>query len=125
MLGKDLLICNSGGTALIAASRSCEIQRDKEMLETASPTSGRNKTYIPGRKGWTITVNNLTPAPTVDLALIDDDTEVTVQVMVRGGAVLQGSALFQRCVVTGTCGNLAQGSFVLQGTGPLEAVTTS
>ena len=125
MLGKDLLICNSIGTALIAAARSCEIQRDKEMIETSSPSSGRDRTYIPGRKGWSISLNNLTPAPTTDLELIDSDTAVTVHVKVRGGAALQGSAYFHRCVVTGTCGNLAQGSFVLQGTGPLEPVALS
>ena len=123
MLGKDLLICDASGTALIAAARSCEIQRDKEMIETASTSSGRDRTYIPGRKGWTISVNSLTTDPTTDLELIDSDTSVTVQVKVRSGAALQGSAYFQRCVVTGKCGSLAQGSFVLQGTGPLSPVT--
>lgn len=122
MLGKDLLICNSSGTALIAAARSCEVVTECEMIETASPTSGTARTYIPGRTGWSITVGYLTSAPTTDLMMVGG-SPVTVQVKIRGGAAVQGSALFKTCKVSGTVGNLAQGSFVLQGTGPLSPAT--
>lgn len=122
MLGKDLLICNASGTALIAASRSCEVVVDNEMIETASPTSGTAKTYIAGRTVWSITVGYLTTAPTTDLMMVGG-SPVTVRVKIRGGAAVQGSALFKTCKVSGTVGNLAQGSFVLQGTGPLSPVT--
>ena len=122
MLGKDLLICNSSGTALIAAARSCEVAMECEMIETASPTSGTARTYIAGRTGWSITVGYLTTAPTTDIALVGG-SPVTVQVKIRGGAAVQGSALFKTCRISGTVGNLAQGSFVLQGTGPLSPVT--
>lgn len=116
------MICNSSGTALIAAARSCEVVSECEMIETASPTSGTARTYIAGRTGWSITVGYLTSAPNTDLAKVGGSA-VTVQVKVRGGAALQGSALFKTCNVSGTVGNLAQGSFVLQGTGPLSPVT--
>lgn len=122
MLGKDLLICNASGTALIAAARSCEVVMECEMIETASPTSGTTRTYIAGRTGWSITVGYLTTAPTTDLTLVGGSA-VTVQVKIRGGSAVQGSALFKTCKVSGTVGNLAQGSFVLQGTGPLSPVT--
>lgn len=122
MLGKDLLICNSSGTALIAAARSCEVVTESEMIETASPTSGTARTYIAGRTGWSITVGYLTTAPTTDLTMVGGSA-VTVQVKIRGGAAVQGSALFKTCRVSGTVGNLAQGSFVLQGTGQLSPVT--
>lgn len=125
MLGQDLLICDSSGSALIAAARSCEIVTECEMIETASPTSGTARTYIAGRTGWSITVGYLTSAPTTDLAKLDGEA-VTVQVKIRGGASVQGSAFFERCVVTGTVGSLAKGSFVLRGTGPLgEGISES
>ena len=121
MLGRDLLICNSSGTALIAAARSCEVTMECEMIETASPTSGTARTYIAGRTVWSITVGYLTSAPTTDLTRVGGSA-VTVQVKIRGGAAVQGNALFKTCKVSGTVGNLAQGSFVLQGTGPLSPV---
>lgn len=123
MLGKDLLIMGSSGTTpIVAGARSCEINKEREMIETASPTSGTSRTFRPGRTGWSITIGTLVTAPGTDLSQVDDGTAVTVKVKVRGGSVLlTGSAYFQRCVVTATIGNLVQGSFVLQGTGPLSA----
>lgn len=119
MLGKDLLILNGSGTALIAAARSCEIEMDCKMIETASPTSSTAKTFIAGRSEWSITLSYLTSAPHTDLLKVGGSA-VQVRVAVRDGGYASGSALFKTCRVSGTVGNLAQGSFVLQGTGPLS-----
>jgi hypothetical protein len=119
MLGQDLLICNSSGTALIAAAKSCEVEAECELIETSSPTSGTARTYIPGRTSWRIIVNYLVSAPTVDLANVGGQA-VTVQVKVRNGSASSGSAFFQTCRITGTVGNLTKGSFILVGTGPLS-----
>ena len=124
MLGNDLLICDASGTALIAAARSCEITTDCEMIETASPTSGTERTFITGRTEWSITVGYLASSPTTDLTRVGGSA-VTVQVKIRDGEAVQGSALFKRCIVSGTVGNLARGSFILQGSGTLSPVTQS
>lgn len=123
MLGQDLIITGSSGTTpIVAGARSCEISKEREMIETSSPTNGTSRTFKAGRTNWSITIGTLVTAPGTDLSRVDDGTAVTIKVKVRGGSVLlTGSAYFQRCVVTGTIGNLVQGSFVLQGTGPLSA----
>lgn len=119
--GNDLLILNSSGNALIAGSTSCEIDIQKDLLETSSPDSGKYRTYIAGRVDWTINVAYLVSAPLVDLKTIEDDQPVTIRVKVRGeNNYLQGSALFQTCHITATRGNLSQGTFVLRGNGKLE-----
>lgn len=122
MLGKDLLILDSSGNSLIAAARSCEIERDSEMIETASATSGTARDFKPGRTGWSISVGSLTESPTSDLMKVGG-AAVTVQVKERGGSAVQGSGIFRTCKITGTCGNLVQGAFVIQGTGELSPVT--
>lgn len=125
MLGQDLLIIGSdGSTPVIAGSRSCEIQKERELIETASPTSGTARTYIPGRTGWSISLSTLITSPATDLSKLDDNAAVAIKVKVRGGSViLTGRAFFKRCVVSAALGNLVKGSFELQGTGPLAPPT--
>lgn len=121
MLGQDLLIIGSdGSTPIIAGSRSCEIQKERELIETASPISGTARTYIPGRTGWSISISTLITSPATDLSKLDDNAPVTIKVKVRGGSIiLKGQAFFKRCVISAALGNLVKGSFELQGTGPL------
>lgn len=121
MLGQDLLIIGSdGSTPVIAGSRSCEIQKERELIETASLMSGTARTYIPGRTGWSISLSTLVTSPATDLSKLDGNEPVTIKVKVRGGSViLTGQAFFKRCVISAALGNLVKGSFELQGTGPL------
>ena len=115
-----LIIGSDGSTPIIAGSRSCEIQKERELIETASPTSGTARTYIPGRTGWSISLSTLVTSPDTDLSKVDSNAPVTVKVKVRGGSViLTGQAFFKRCVVSAALANLVKGSFELQGTGPL------
>ena len=114
MLGQD------SSTPIVAGARSCDIQKEREMIEIASPSSGTARTYIPGRTGWSISLNTLVTSPATDLSKLDGNTAVTIKVKVRGGSViLTGQAYFKRCVVSAALGNLVKGSFELQGTGPL------
>jgi hypothetical protein len=57
--GKDIVILDSTGSAVIAAAKSCELNINADTLEVASPTSGTFKSHIPGRKGWTVNINHL------------------------------------------------------------------
>jgi predicted secreted protein len=125
MLGQDLLILGSdSSTPIVAGARSCDIQKEREMIETASPSSGTARTYIAGRTGWSISLSTLVTSPATDLSKVDDSTPVTIKVKVRGGSViLTGQAYFKRCVISAALGNLCKGRFELQGTGPLAPPT--
>lgn len=124
MLGKDLKIFDSGGTALIAGIKSCSIRKDCELIETSSPTSGTDETFVSGRTSWQISLSYLVAAPGTDLSKVGGSA-VTVQVVVGTSTVLTGSAIFKTCEVVGAVGALAKGSFVLQGTGPLSPASSS
>lgn len=118
ILGQNLIIANGSGNALIAASKSCAIRKEMEIIETSSPTSGIYRTYRGGRMGWSISISNLTVSPGTDLDKVGGQP-VTIRVTVNGNTVKTGSALFAVCEITATVGNLVKGTFELQGTGPL------
>ena len=59
ILGKDIVILNSSGTAVVAAAKSCEIDVQADMIEVASPTTGVWKQHIAGHKSWSLTINHL------------------------------------------------------------------
>lgn len=119
LLGQNLIIANESGNALIAAAKSCAIRKEREMIETSSPTSGTYRTYRGGRIGWSISLSNLTVSPGTDLDKVGG-SPVTIRVTVNGTTVNTGMAIFAVCEITATIGNLAKGTFELQGTGPLS-----
>ena len=57
--GKDIIILNSNGTAVIAAAKSCEINVQSDVIETASATSGTWKQNRAGRLSWSVSINHL------------------------------------------------------------------
>lgn len=57
--GKDIIIRNSNGTAVIAAAKSCEINVQADVIETASATSGTWKQNRAGRLSWSVSINHL------------------------------------------------------------------
>lgn len=117
--GNDLLILNSIGTALIAGAKSCEIEMQCDVIETSNALSAGAKTYLAGRKDWTINIGYLVQNPLTELPMVGQT--VTVRVKVRGSnSYLSGSAIVQTCRVTGTRGSLATGTFVLKGSGALS-----
>lgn len=113
----------SGG-AIIAGTRSNEIETSVETIEVSSPTQGYWGNIITGRKRWQLTTNYL--MSTVDDLgdLLNVGSTYTLLTKASGGSsYLSGSAILTTCKITATVGNLVQGSFVFQGNGPLEAVT--
>jgi len=117
--GRDLIV-KLGGVA-IAGARSCELNVSGEAIETSSPTQGRWRTYIPGRKGWSVTANHLVTAVASNAAKVG--TVVTLTFSKRDSSeVLTGQAIVTGWRCTGTLGNLSQGVFSFQGSGPLEEV---
>lgn len=120
MKGNDLLVTSGN---LIYAAKSCDVSVEGEVIETASPDSATWRTYIAGRKGWNVTCSYLVSASKFDADMLAVGSVVTVSFRARGiddDPRLRGSAIVSKCNITGTRGNLAQGSIVLIGTGALS-----
>ncbi len=119
--GKDIKILNSGGTALIAAAKSCTIRRHSDAIETASATDQTSKHYIAGRKEWSIDLQHFV---STDGVTLEEGTMYNIQVSIGSGVTWAGQALCTDCQIDATVGNLSQGSIKLLGSGPLAPPTT-
>ena len=124
--GKDIIIM-AGGTA-IAAAKSCEIQVQTDMLEVSSPTTGKARTFIPGRYTWTLTTSHLligstgntTPVRTfIRRAIVNNTVTIVIKDNDYTNDTLTGTAICNTARITATRGNLAQGSLAWQGSGEL------
>lgn len=118
--GRNLII-RVDGTA-IAGAKSCEINVDGEQIETASPSTGTWRTFIAGRKEWSVSCGFLIPASGTPLkseaAMVNTTVTLTVQSGLSGDT-LTGSAIVKAWKASGTIGNLSQGSFQFRGNGAL------
>ena len=122
--GRNILIYE-GGVA-IAAAKSCEIRTEVDLMEISSPTSPDWREYISGRKGWTVNVNFLVMNMMDRLLHVGAKVRLTMGVTDANGELgadrLTGYAICKTAAVTGTVGNLAQGTWQFQGTGNLERI---
>ena len=91
--GKDLRITTTNDGVLVALAKSCEINVDCDDIEVSSPYDGMWKDFITGRKEWSVSVAYGTP--------------------------LTGTAIVKKWKVTGNVSDLAKGSFIFKGKGPL------
>ena len=124
--GNNILIYATYGSSVqaVAATRSLSVQVGTEMIEIASPTSGEWREYLAGRKNWAINVGWLVSSfSDIDKVLLTAQT-VTIRIVGRGQTYgLTGTAWVQTARVDSNVGNLANGSFAFQGTGPLTKET--
>ena len=120
MNGKEIIILVDGDA--IFGTKSDEIQVGCETIPISSPSNGKWTAAIAGRKSWAITVGFLVSAPTKIYSAVDMvGTRVIMRIKYRTGTVwLEGMAICTTFKVTATKGNLVQGSFAFQGTGPLQ-----
>lgn len=118
--GRNLII-RVDGTA-IAGAKSCEINVDGEQIETATPSKGTWRTFLAGRKEWSVSCGFLIPASGTPLkseaAMVNTTVTLTVQSGLSGDT-LTGSAIVKAWKASGTIGNLSQGSFQFRGNGAL------
>lgn len=120
MKGNDLLIGNNGNP--LYAAKSCDIEVDCDTVEYSSPSSGRWRNFLAGRKSWTISVSYLVSDQNIPSDMSRVGQTFQLKVYPRNSLPdkqLTGDAICTSWKVTGTRGNLVQGSFVFQGTGPL------
>ena len=117
--GNDLLI-SLGGVA-IAGAKECAIEVDSDFKEVSSPSSGKFRTYKPGRKGWSVRVNSLIPDnETVCSRLLKTGNLYELSAYVRNNAEFDrvtGYAYLQHADAQGSTGGLVSGSWVFLGNG--------
>ena len=119
--GKDIQIQNYNGSAIVAAARTCEVSIQADIIETATPSSGTFRTFIAGRKDWSVSVGYLVASEDGAGVLLNVGDTVHIRILYTAADVwLHGYAIIQQCHVTANIGSLAQGSFVFKGSGPLE-----
>lgn len=113
------IIIKKGDTA-IAGTRSHEIEVDGDLIEIASPSTGAWRSYITGRKSWSVNVSYLVPAAANVRDILTVGTSYTLVISDRNNSnTVTGTAILTKCKQTYTRGNLVQGSFVFQGTSSL------
>ena len=99
--GNNILIYVNG--AVVAGTRSNEVQTNRELIEIASPTSGEWREFITGRKDWGFTVSWLVSSHSDIQQLLLNAGTVTVRIVGRGETLgLTGSAIVQTCRMTFT-----------------------
>lgn len=119
--GKDIQIQNYNGSSIVAAARTCEVSIQADIIETATPTSGTFRTFIAGRKDWSVSVGYLVASEDGAGILLNVGDTVHIRILYTAANVwLHGYAIIQQCRITANIGSLAQGSFVFKGSGPLE-----
>lgn len=122
MTGKDITVILSRNNTALANTRirSNEIQTSCDMIEKASASQQDWKEYVAGRNSWTLTVNYLVlaSAQVADLLYVGQTFDITMKS--GNSELLTGSAIITGVKNTATVGNLAQGSFTLQGSGALS-----
>lgn len=124
MTGKDIiLVLSQGGTALAStAIKSQDIQTEADVIEKASSSQQSWREYIAGRKGWSVTLSYLvlTSEKILDLLKVGQTFSVTMMRTGDNTNKVTGNAILKAVKQTASVGNLAQGSWQLQGTGALE-----
>lgn len=119
--GNNILIYYNG--TAISGTKSNEIQTDTELIEISSPSSGEWKSYITGRKNWSINVSFLVLAYDGVRNLLNVGNTFSIKFKGRDSSDsdgVSGSAILKNCKITAIKGNLVQGSFQFVGTGILS-----
>ena len=120
MNGNNIIIALDGEP--IAGTKSNDMKSSCGTIETASPDTGEWKTYIAGRKDWSVNTTFLVLSEAGVAALLNVGTEytLTIESNTAGGVThLEGRALMTACQVTATKGNIMTGSFSFVGNGEL------
>lgn len=124
LLGKDLIIYENG--IAIAAAKSCEVQTDCDVIEKSSPEISEWRDFDVGRKGWTVKVNCLVSNVMERLKHTGLKVRLTMGVRDQNNELtadrLTGYAICRQALVSGSVGNLAQGSWSFLGCGALGRV---
>ena len=104
----------------IAAIRSNSIGNECDLMEKASPSSGRWREFEAGRVGWSVQVGRLLALASDIKNVLQVGQSYTIAVKTQDGtSLLTGTAICKSARIDSNIENLCTGSFVFQGTGPL------
>lgn len=117
--GNNVILASATTGVAFGAAKSCELEVKADTIETATPETGEWMTYITGRKSWSAHLNHLVTEIKSNVQMVGQTVTITFGVRDSATDVMTGTAIIDQWKVTGTRGNLATGSFVLRGTGPL------
>ena len=127
-LGNNLIVTwnDSGSQAVIAGTRTNELQCDGEQLEVCSATDEQWKHFLAGRKTWSVNVSFLLLADGIDIkAALKVNNTYTLYFRKRSGGGVYGNAILKSFKASAPINGLSNGSFVFQGTGALNDYTPS
>lgn len=126
MIHGENLILAINGTPL-AASKSCSLSKSSSFIEVASPTDGSWESFVPAKKGWSMSS---------DCLLATMDAYKTLDAAWKAGTALTirffnteynenetGTAYIDKLDLQASKGNLAKMSVSLKGSGPLTEYT--
>ena len=123
MNGKDLIIILSQNNVVMASTyiKSHDVQTDADLLEKASASQQRWKEFETGRLSWQATVNYfvMTSAQIKDVLYTGQKFDAVIKKVGDDVNTLSGMVIMRSAKQSATLGNLCQGVFTLQGTGPL------
>lgn len=123
MIHGENLILAINGTAL-AASKSCSLSKSSSFIEVASPTDGAWESFVPSKKGWSMSS---------DCLMATMDAYKTLDAAWKAGTALSirffnteydenetGTAYIDKLELKASKGSLAKMSISLKGSGALS-----
>lgn len=128
MNGNNIFV--KAGNVTIAATKSNELQTSCGTIEIANPSNPEWKSFLPGRKEWSLNVSFLVTAQNpADIGTNLKDprhplavgTTYTLDIVNRNDPsdVLSGTAICTQCKINAVRGSLCSGSISFKGTGEL------
>ena len=120
--GENLILAINGSP--LAASKSCNLSKSSSFIEVAPPTAGDWESFVPTKKGWSMSS---------DCLLATMDAYLTLDAAWKAGTALTirffnteydenetGTAYIDKLDLQAAKGNLAKLSVSLKGSGPLS-----
>lgn len=122
ILGKNLILAI--GNTPLAASKSCRVSKSKSFIEVASPTASAWESFIPSKKGWSMSadclIGTMEAYKTLDAAW-KNDTALTIRFYnTEYDENETGTAYIENLELTASNGSLATMSVSLKGSGELS-----
>lgn len=124
ILGKNLILAI--GNTPLAASKSCRVSKSKSFIEVASPTASAWESFIPSKKGWSMSadclIGTMEAYKTLDAAW-KNDTALTIRFYdTEYNENETGTAYIDNLDLVASKGSLAKMSVSLKGSGELSDI---
>lgn len=138
--GRDLVVFrgdngNIQDSSALGLATSCAVTIDRDIMEVTNPLSGKSKSFLSGRYGWTVTSDGLvtTDGSILEDLLVEMDRKVVLfigsarrqdgeLVPAGDGFSLKGEAYISSIRLTGTENGSATYSVTFRGTGDINYI---